>query len=135
MQHDQNGAEQNAEDSILALTDAHDDALRRQDPQAPDESEEDSESRPRFRLARALLALLVVVALLTYFTVPFGNISFTGVYLRLRPPAGIRPIPLSPPHKERNQVSRLGDRSDGRTTPSTVRLCWEQDTLWAARLA
>jgi hypothetical protein len=106
VEHDYSAAESIAGDPDPVVADAYDDALWSSDPDTPDMAEDDVESGPRFRVAKAILTLLVVAALLTYFIVPFGNTYFTGNYLRLRLPTGVRPIPLSPPHQE-------GTRSQG----------------------
>jgi hypothetical protein len=69
----------------------------------PEDFEAAEEDAPRagawvvaVRILRLVAVLIVIVALLTYFAVPFNNI-FSSVPYRLRhPDSGTRTIPLAP---------------------------------------
>ena len=74
------------------------DALWAQDPETPDD--EPHVGAKAHRGLRVAGVLVVIVALLAYFVIPFGTPLFGGHYRWRRPSTGIRAIPVAPMHAD-----------------------------------
>ena len=51
------------------------------------------------RVLRAVVVMLVIVAMLLYFAGPFYNVFDSAPFRWLRPSTGTHPIPLAPEHE------------------------------------